>query len=576
MAIKLKKQQKTFLGIIALLIVFFAFGNYITSGQLLAVAGGGATTLAVSEVSLSTNNQELGADAILATFAVNQGAEGGIAYSNDVNELAGVKSEPYSIHLDLVEQSCNYKIVNTSEEVIYVSGMLPGMDSFVNSQLPQGTSAEPFDARICPGYNKYWKRSGNRWATLCINKNPAYKAAQIDESVIDLNYKVRISIEKDGETIEGFIDPKTSVVDLKDSQGNFIARAKWAGNLLGTQMCGPQISAGFMRSINENTYKLVNKFTLLSAQSQSQTFSPGGLGSYDGAISQGNALNSIVNSLWNSGTGEYTVNYKVEPTQQIVIPIVQMLIKADEFAVFVPSSQPKILNVQVDPIIEGVKTLYPVQIQNQGNETDSFEVRVECPTPVTVAANRISLNPGEVGTVDLEVVGMKSTQTCIVSVNSLNDPDLRDEIQATFKIVLPECPFDCCEGLATYRDKACPESFEINGTLFTYTCEVTRCISDEAISCVGDFQCPDEMFCREGFCEDKLIEEVEELEKELEEGVGVLFPPVVEDKIDEEVVFPVAPIRIEDKFLGVPVGLYLLVILGGVIYFVLTRRKKKG
>lgn len=103
-----------------------------------------------------------------------------------------------------------------------------------------------------------------------------------------------------------------------------------------------------------------------------------------------------------------------------------------------------------------------VQIDNIGNQTDSFDVDIKCtPNDLTFGAKRVSINPNSGTTVDLKYTGEAGKYDCTVSVIAVNNPANQDRYGLKVEIAekpTPTTPQEVTKEVDTVKQNIVPES----------------------------------------------------------------------------------------------------------------------
>jgi len=114
--------------------------------------------------------------------------------------------------------------------------------------------------------------------------------------------------------------------------------------------------------------------------------------------------------------------YRCKPTNDVVYPELQLLVKASWIGVYIPSGKPEIKNVVVKPAYANEVGRVEATFENVANETDSFDVGLVCEDgSIGLGTQRISVDAGQETTVYLGYSGDVNTYDCKVKVQSVNN-----------------------------------------------------------------------------------------------------------------------------------------------------------
>ena len=535
---KMKQDQITVLFVLVLI----AAGAYLMLGGATGAIGiitpsTGFSTISVDTVDFTSNDPSLNGPAYLLTTSVDGGAEYATGTYSNLGELKF--QEPFTITMNMTKNDCSYGIVDMGE-VLYAPSVKVASYCPYNGAPPSSYTSftcasqggmpammrEYTSSQFDCGYDGQY-RSATKMK-ICWYYMPYYRVGNVDTAAV-YDWNLIVGIERSGEVDSTTINPMQTSSLLGD-----IGRVKTIGSLVGSQTC-PAAAANTVTvrnaSANTTKYILANYMTYSiyrNQQLQVPAFpvscdpiwsyqNPDGTWRADPRVSGYSCITTLssqatqmINTLKTMNVTSSSVicesqtivndtsvsdaRYVCTPSQAVVYPVTQVILKADWLGVGVNVGTPEIVEISGTPVFEVDTTFYPMKIKNLADVPATFDVKVECGTEITLGrAVRASYEPGETKTVNLELQGVSGTYTCDVTAYDVNNPSMEDTVQYTFTIMKQPCPFACCLSDSSYMERSCaPMVCEDDSFKYTdiegETIEVlqTKCYEQY---CSTDFEC---------------------------------------------------------------------------------------
>jgi hypothetical protein len=490
-----------------ILLVALAFVGMSFLGSVTGVALPGGTTLSISNVQIVSNDPTINGKAIIWTaVADNTGESGSATISPSAFNSTERPTNSFDVGLQLQSYGCNYPIQETNDVVYkYVIKQSPAREG-----CPSSGSCWWSCPPAYPDATYVYVAATYSSSAVCnyIIKEPIYRIGFISTTPV-YDYSVKASVVNGGNTISGVITPQVSTTTLTDSSGAILGKAKFAGNVLGNIGCpSPSSDTIAMRPVNTNNYKATGlpyynnwitfKISTEANLNQDMSTCIHKDCSYCGTSymhcestveSTIATYNTQVDTLYNSKppisnlcpfnvVTNQTPIYACTPVTPAILPMVQFIVKADYFSLYIPSSKPKITAFQSTPILEGGMNNYHVKVKNIGDVTDAFKLEVDCPVQINFFSDQISLDPGEEKETVLKVQGLPSTQSCTLMAYSANNIKNNDTQQVTLEFIKLPCPHSCCLADSTYQEKKCPPTVSYTHTEYKYVPGEWGCASD--------------------------------------------------------------------------------------------------
>lgn len=443
--LKLKPEAIVILSIVS--IVLIAGIISIIPGAPLS----GGAFLSIDKILIQSSNEQLGGKkAVVIQVVANRQAQHAVGEitPDDVETFTGQRSsEPFTLSVDLLSQECNYVVQETDEILYSVNLYCPS----TQGPCPTCTANQVGSTRILRDWGE----------EICvIYKEPKWRVAK--PSTITLyDYIVDVVITKEsGESIKGTLTPN----DISAALGD-VGSVRWVGSFTGSQSCPvPSVDTVFIRPISaEHEYKAVS---LSEYNTLKFVFANGfwntPLNEWDKWNSQLDAF--VSKPPYSSGdimcefdTTLAEPTYSCEPSQPAIFPTLQVILLADWIGLGVPNGMPQIISIGQPEVVEANLTRYPIEVKNIGDSDDTFTLTLMCQTPVVLRAPQEFIPQGETKTMNLEIEGLESSQTCSLTAKSINNPNNLDTQEFILEIVLRNCPseFACCELGSGYKPKAC-------------------------------------------------------------------------------------------------------------------------
>ena len=441
----------------------------------------GFATLSIQNIEFQSSNPDFNGPAYLITAVVSGSGEKFYAKITPdlVKSFTGEQtiSGDVEIYIDLVEQKCKYPVNVTNEYVRRLT-------------IAKGNYERRFGLLWSVSPNIYWvpiyhygcclsscSSRMDGWDAVGVHADNIKQVARVSSAAL-YDYKVKVTINYSDGTVEEYITPQQTSVLLDD-----VGRVKWIGSMVGTQSCPtPATDTIILRDVKTGEYTphslqayiqyasedSMLKLNLDSAKGPRyyecpRYYYPQAKEGFTEVVTR---YNQIVDYLLSSKPPvsplgeieniESNLLYVIRPTQPAIFPTIQIVLNAEKVGVIIPQGQPVITEIPQIPIFEGGLYKYPIKIKNLGEEESVFNVKLECPTPVTFRATPVGIGPGEEKTVYLEVSSSQALEeVCTVTAYDINNPELSDVKQFVLKIELQPCPFECCANVS-YQPKPCP------------------------------------------------------------------------------------------------------------------------
>lgn len=218
---------------------------------------------------------------------------------------------------------------------------------------------------------------------------------------------------------------------------------KIIGSLMGSQSCpnaGSEVIA--YKKSNEDIFTLKDKIVYRQMDSMKKNtpanmvWSSGYNSYYNAFINSKSYLSDYCEIKETDLQGTFV---ECTPNYPVAIPMLQIIIDGDKVGMVIPDGEPKILSIEGNTPKETADiTPIKVKFQNVGTTVDSFDVALICDTDVNPASKRYTLEKNEIKDVQIEYSGSGIIEECILSINSVNKPNNKDEEEVKV-IIYPMC-----------------------------------------------------------------------------------------------------------------------------------------
>ena len=334
------------------------------------------------------------------------------------------------------------------------------------------------DGGFCCFHNGAGTCTGTRdngdWRAIQMGIKPEFDVFKVsDQATVSYKGNVKVTFD-DGTTYQTDITEKDTIGNL----GEF-GSVKWVGNFLSNEFCPvPSTDTVVVRNqdtlqykavasdAGSNYHEYVSQFTTLTTTDNNYYtytyFTPTCAVATDPGIGLGEifsketSMNALLDRMKTEtkSNNEYTCsistdhNYYICTTKNpVVYPTVKLTVNAASVGIFTPEGMPNIVSYGLsktkmdNPTLElnpnDVTTIY-VQVENIGEEDDSFDVKLDCPFPITQQSSRIVVSSKQMAIAPLSVNGQGLIQNCKIVANSVNWAANRNEFDLKV-IVKPIC-----------------------------------------------------------------------------------------------------------------------------------------
>lgn len=367
-----------------------------------------------------------------------------------ISSLTGQEpARPFTINIDLLEQTCEYNINENSLGNVYSNLRMRS-----SCRSPGITQSHCSDPSGFGGSTHRYLCSEKAGEVYGIDSSPIYSfVAQVtidngieqhsfnltnDQLSYDLLNVIHVDVTNLVTGFQGCPTPSADTVIYRpiDSQ-DFILKSKLEYTSLHVQSSVLQVpSVGYSR------YNY-GRCDGSSWEAQCEN----AIDSYDSARSRfmnADVTLSNICEVEEQTSGSTTL--KCSPTQPAFYPEMTVEVGADYIGVHVPQGIPEIIDVsQETEFSAGNYTQFNVEVRNNG-EADSFDIRATCGyEDITPRSIRFSANDGETVTSFIEIQGAGVITECNVSVNSVGNASQLDWRMVSLKLQpfcdLPTNPF---------------------------------------------------------------------------------------------------------------------------------------
>jgi hypothetical protein len=293
---------------------------------------------------------------------------------------------------------------------------------------------------------------GDHWQVTHIGGMPMFEGYRIG-STPSVSFTVEVIVENSkGEKVTTILSEKQTSAFLQD-----MGKAKFVGSLVAQEYCGqPAIEKNILKDLSTNKFKAVDRRdyekyqddldTLVAFNNNyysSNNVDPG-LG-FDVGTSLMSSLNTKMNSLMTQNIKDNCVVenniYRCTPVKDLIYPELQLTLKSSWIGIIIPEGTPEIRDVELPKeILNGIPSFMIVDLENVGNELDSFDIALTCDKPISLGSLRVAVNPGEVQRVFINFVGDTGDYLCNIKASSVNNPTKTDLETISFVINARETP----------------------------------------------------------------------------------------------------------------------------------------
>ena len=423
-----------------------------------------------SETNFVSNDADIGGPAWFVS--VVQEGSGNFIVGNfepvEIEDDGVIPEYPFVLAMDMLENSCQWTVERGIEAVYDVQ---------IDKQ-PCNVLEFPFfcdygqrELNCLNDHGTYWvrfiKKAGTTDSYCVYYKNPNFVGNPQSEQK---TFSSKLWIDVNNKHAEGNLsknpgDGGSTAIFLKDDTGKKWAYARWLGSLDTLEEC-PLLNDRVFLYKNDQVWHPVDK-TMFDSY---YTYSWLGLGSgFSGCLSnyqsgdtgfedintcidEYNEIknNAMINRPITNAGGDHAITTgtaidgvtKLDLSRQITNPVIALKISADvEWLGFVqPVGQPKVDVINVPELTAGGRSNAEFRITNIGEADGTFDVRVDCDSPLsseTPLQRTRTLSKGAIDTLFFSIVGNPledGSVGCTIIASDVNNPDRKDT--QTFSVVV--------------------------------------------------------------------------------------------------------------------------------------------
>lgn len=373
----------------------------------------------------------------------------------------------------------NFKIdiISVNEQVVYdISNEGKGIYRYElqSFDAPQSCliicwrTGEPQQCSINTNWNLEFGRTyfGYTSKRYCVTKKQVGVKGVYQNPLLKFDAIIRLDL---GDIVKEKTICSGSAIGCEGSSVSFddVGTATWTGSLVTGEPAPNQDNFVAVNRLDSNRWQIVRKSdfesylpSALDTDRALDTYQDLGKGWSDIAgagINLNNLINSInikTSDLLNTDTsftsspftkdannGKITVTLERKLTSQNIV----FRIRADKVGIYIPSGQPKILDIKTNKFRSGETGSINIQVQNIGDAAGTFSAMLINCDPITQTTSsqtpRKTLQPGDVDTISMEVSGGNVaediTKTCSIKVYDANDPSSETISDVTVQLERP-------------------------------------------------------------------------------------------------------------------------------------------
>ncbi len=327
-----------------------------------------------------------------------------------------------------------------------------------------GVCVQSGDPQLCPsdsiggslgiqvGKSTILKYTQRRY---CVTKEQVATKGAYENPLINFNANIRLDL---GDVVKEKTICSGSVQGCDGSSVNFdeVGTATWTGSLVTGEPAPNQNNFVTINRLDSNRWQIIPrsdwelyipKLSYVDPQLKDSTT--------DNQINDlVNLINTETNNLLNedasftsspftkdSNTGRITVNLERKLTSQNIV----FRIRADKVGIYIPSGQPKVLDIKTNKFRSGETGNIDVKVQNIGDAPGTFTAQLaNCDTLIQTTSSQTSrktLQPGDIDTIPLMISGGNIsediTRTCSIKIYDINDPSIETASNVTVQLEKP-------------------------------------------------------------------------------------------------------------------------------------------
>lgn len=307
---------------------------------------------------------------------------------------------------------------------------------------------------------------GHTIKRYCVTKQQEAIKGVYQNPLIKFDANIRLDV---GDIVKEKTICSGSTLGCDGSSVSFddVGTATWTGSLVTGEPAPNQNNFVAINRFNSNRWQIVSKssfeYYLPSAlDADSRLNSLANLFKNYGDVGAGDReINNVISSInvqtdnllmedssftsspttKDSNTGRITINLERKLTSQNIV----FRIRADKVGIYIPSGQPKILDIKTSKFRSGEEGKIEIQVQNTGDAQGTFTAKLEnCDLIIQTTSSQTSrktLQPGDIDTIPLIISGGNVsediTRTCSVKVYDINDPDVLTSSNVNIQLQKP-------------------------------------------------------------------------------------------------------------------------------------------
>jgi len=474
------------------------------------------TVTSVSPVNIIKNGDSVSGE-ILVDTTINGGGQSFMATLNpqDVRNFQSYGSDkPYpanSIQLEVTgfEEYVFYNINNNYNNVYKyqaneINPCTTSWLGYCNADAPSCSNGAEWELRDKSNFNDYIEER------VCIKKEQVATLGDFDSSVIKFNADVKVS--SGGKTKSKTISSGNegqNAIDLGEA-----GVATWTGSKIsGVSIPSVNSYLPLLQDESSNWKVISNQKKLdyegaknslegfLNANKQITTndndfvYKKGQLTPLlEDANNKANSLVNDVASLdysYNQNGGQEGII--IDLTNRVTLPEILFKLKASWIGIVIPSGQPRISNVNADKFFSGQTGTIEVTVENIGEATGVFSIRlVGCEpfiVPETSISSRTNVAKGTKETIGIPIssgtLSEEYTKSCSIEIYDVNEPSHKDSAPLTLELGTAKI----CEPNKVFVDgntiKKC-DSKGKNVEILKQCPEGVKLYDDKGWDCVGE------------------------------------------------------------------------------------------
>ena len=248
----------------------------------------------------------------------------------------------------------------------------------------------------------------------------------------------------------------------------------------------PSQNQPLMRSQGSQKWQLIQNSVLQSYKSTLYSYYSQYMASIESAYGATSNLNSALNSLVSTASGEYYDFYTVQNNSSY--PEIEIFLDSDYAGVTALRGRPQALALNPEAQFEGGAPYYTLEVLNSGSISDSFLANLSCNGSPYSSAEAV-VGQGQQALLKLFVAKMDSPQLCAATVFVKDLPQIASSISNTLQPFKLPCPpeYSCCPVSTSYEERPCLplEKFKQedeygNGYFYLqhYSCEAFSCLEN--------------------------------------------------------------------------------------------------